>query len=93
MASPLRPILLYGEFMSPNPQYDLTLVIAFMFVLELIDFRKIRIILEELDIPYQNELVKFNEAKSESYLKLNVNGRLPTIHDPNTDITLWEVSR
>lgn len=58
---------------------------------ELTDVSKIRIILEELEIPYQDELVKFSEVKSESYLKLNVNGRLPTIHDPNTGITLWEV--
>ncbi|KAF2163625.1 hypothetical protein M409DRAFT_68514 [Zasmidium cellare ATCC 36951] len=54
--------------------------------------QKIRIMLEELGLPYRNELIKFNEVKAESYTKLNVNGRLPTIYDPNTGLTLWETA-
>ena len=48
--------------------------------------------LDELDLPYRNEVIKFGEVKAESYTKLNPNGRMPTIYDPNTDITLWEAS-
>ncbi|KAK4500967.1 hypothetical protein PRZ48_006773 [Zasmidium cellare] len=55
-----------------------------------VDVSKIRIILEELGVPYRNEYIVFQEVKAESYTKLNPNGRLPTIHDPNTGITLWE---
>lgn len=49
-------------------------------------------ILEELEIPHQINLLEFNEAKEPQYLELNPNGRLPTIEDPNTGITIWEVS-
>jgi glutathione S-transferase len=30
------------------------------------------------------------EIKQEPYIQLNPNGRVPTIEDPNTGITLWE---
>lgn len=49
-------------------------------------------ILEELGIPYEVELLEFNEAKEASYLEINPNGRLPAIEDPNTGLTIWEVS-
>jgi hypothetical protein len=48
-------------------------------------------ILEELELPHQVNLLEFNETKDPRYLKLNPNGRLPTIEDPNTGITIWEV--
>jgi hypothetical protein len=48
-------------------------------------------ILEELGVPYVQHIVEFSDVKKESYTKLNPNGRLPTIKDPNTGITLWEV--
>ncbi|KAL6405484.1 glutathione S-transferase [Ilyonectria robusta] len=35
-------------------------------------------------------MLEFSEVKNESYLKINPNGRLPAIKDPNTGITLWE---
>lgn len=54
--------------------------------------RKVVTILEELKLPYTMKTVEFTEVKSEEYVKLNPNGRLPTIIDPNTGITLWEVS-
>lgn len=53
---------------------------------------KVRIVLEELEIPYTNELLSFAELKKEPYVSINPNGRVPAIQDPNTGITLWEVS-
>ncbi|KAF7185703.1 Glutathione S-transferase-like protein tpcF [Pseudocercospora fuligena] len=50
----------------------------------------ILIILEELQIPYELEEIPFAEIKQEPYISLNPNGRVPTIEDPNTGITLWE---
>jgi glutathione S-transferase len=50
------------------------------------------IILEELKLPYTIRQLEFSQVKEEHYVKLNPNGRLPTINDPNTGITLWEVS-
>jgi glutathione S-transferase len=49
-------------------------------------------VLEELELPYIIHQLEFSDVKKESYVKLNPNGRLPTIKDPNTDIILWEVS-
>ncbi|OQV10201.1 Glutathione S-transferase, domain-containing protein [Cladophialophora immunda] len=51
---------------------------------------KIRIILDELDIPYDWRIVEITDVKSETFTKINVNGRVPAIVDPNTGITLWE---
>ncbi|ETS77987.1 hypothetical protein PFICI_10049 [Pestalotiopsis fici W106-1] len=51
---------------------------------------KVVLILEELKLPYIIKTLEFTEVKSEEYVKLNPNGRLPTIVDPNTGITLWE---
>jgi len=48
-------------------------------------------VLEELKIPYSIRFLEFSEAKEESFTKINPNGRLPAIKDPNTGITLWEV--
>jgi glutathione S-transferase len=51
---------------------------------------KIAIILKELNLPTEVIHVPFEDVKKPEYLALNPNGRLPTIHDPNTGITLWE---
>ena len=53
---------------------------------------KVCIILEALKLPYKINLLEFSEVKQESYIKLNPNGRLPTLQDPNTGVTLFEVS-
>lgn len=53
---------------------------------------KVCIILEALKLPYKTNLLEFSEVKQESYIKLNPNGRLPTLQDPNTGVTLFEVS-
>lgn len=54
-------------------------------------YRKVCMILEELKLPYTIHELEFSQVKEEHYVKLNPNGRLPTIKDPNTGITLWEV--
>lgn len=51
---------------------------------------KVRMILEELDVPFDFKLIEFDEMKQEAFLKLNPNGRVPAIEDPNTGLTLWE---
>ena len=51
---------------------------------------KVVILLEELGIPYKTTVVPYGDVKKPDYVKVNPNGRLPAIHDPNTDITLWE---
>ena len=53
---------------------------------------KVCIVLETLKLPYTTHLLEFSEVKHDSYLKLNPNGRLPTLKDPNTNVTFWEVS-
>ncbi|KAK9771316.1 putative Glutathione S-transferase [Seiridium cardinale] len=51
---------------------------------------KVVMILEELGLPYNHIFIAMSAVKQEPYTKLNPNGRLPTIEDPNTGITLWE---
>ena len=54
---------------------------------------KVVIILEELKLPYESEYVDFSKIKQEPYISINPNGRVPSIEDPNTGITLWEVGQ
>ncbi|KAK0644249.1 glutathione S-transferase [Cercophora newfieldiana] len=51
---------------------------------------KVQILLEELGLPYEAIDVPWEDIKKPAYLAINPNGRLPSIQDPNTDITLWE---
>ncbi|CAG8893225.1 unnamed protein product [Penicillium egyptiacum] len=51
---------------------------------------KVAIMFEELNIPYETRHIDFSEVKKEPYVKLNPNGRLPTIDDPNTGLQIWE---
>ncbi|KAE8148681.1 glutathione S-transferase [Aspergillus avenaceus] len=51
---------------------------------------KVLILLHELNLPYTVNSVEFSDVKNPQYLAANPNGRLPTIYDPNTGITLWE---
>ncbi|KAL2060942.1 hypothetical protein VTL71DRAFT_8994 [Oculimacula yallundae] len=51
---------------------------------------KVAIILEELKIPYDQKLMDMGDMKKPPFEKINVNGRVPAIEDPNTGITLWE---
>ncbi|KAF1940880.1 glutathione S-transferase [Clathrospora elynae] len=47
-------------------------------------------IIEELELPYELESFSFQVVKQKPYTDINPNGRVPAIHDPNTDLTLWE---
>ena len=51
---------------------------------------KVAIVLKELELSYEYRLVDFSEVKQEAYVKINPNGRLPALVDPNTNITIWE---
>ncbi|KAI9790209.1 MAG: glutathione S- transferase, nitrogen catabolite repression regulator [Piccolia ochrophora] len=51
---------------------------------------KVTVVLEELALPYENRWVDFADIKKPAYEKININGRVPAIEDPNTGITLWE---
>ncbi|KAE8448163.1 hypothetical protein EG329_009767 [Mollisiaceae sp. DMI_Dod_QoI] len=51
---------------------------------------KASMILYALSIPHEAIYVPFGDIKGPEYLKVNPNGRLPTLEDPNTGIKLWE---
>ncbi|KAJ4294131.1 glutathione S- transferase, nitrogen catabolite repression regulator [Kalmusia sp. IMI 367209] len=51
---------------------------------------KVCMVLEELGLPYTIHYRELSEVKNEDYLKINPNGRLPAIKDPNSGLTLWE---
>lgn len=51
---------------------------------------KVAIILEELGIPYETKFEDMSTLKKEPFVKVNPNGRVPAIEDPNTGVTLWE---
>jgi glutathione S-transferase len=52
--------------------------------------QKVAILLHELNLPYDRINTPISEVKNPEYLAVNPNGRLPSIHDPNTGLTLWE---
>ncbi|KAL2261357.1 hypothetical protein VTK26DRAFT_4333 [Humicola hyalothermophila] len=51
---------------------------------------KTLVFLIELNLPYEIVHVPFSDVRKPDYIAINPNGRLPAIHDPNTDLTLWE---
>ncbi|KAH8903017.1 glutathione S-transferase [Coniochaeta sp. PMI_546] len=51
---------------------------------------KVAIILEELRLPWSPVRVKETEIKTEPFISLNPNGKVPVLTDPNTGIVLWE---
>lgn len=51
---------------------------------------KVAIILEQLSIPYETEFMDMSVLHQKPFENINPNGRVPAIHDPNTNVTLWE---
>lgn len=51
---------------------------------------KVAFALDELQLPYTLTIIPIADAKKEPYVSICVNGRTPTLEDPNTGITLWE---
>lgn len=74
--SDLKPLKLHAHATGPNPI-------------------KIAIALEFLHLPYDVKMWDFgNDAqkgvKGTAFLKINENGRVPAIEDPNTGVLSWE---
>jgi len=75
-AANLKPMHLYSHASGPNP-------------------KKVQILLHALNIPYKTTYLEFgdgeNGVKGSSFLKVNPNGRVPAIVDPNEDdLVVWE---
>lgn len=70
-----KPLVLHAHASGPNPY-------------------KVAMVLETLEIPYEVKLWNFSDAnngvKGPVYTKINPNGRVPSIEDPNTGVTAWE---
>jgi glutathione S-transferase len=71
----IKPLTLHAHASGPNPY-------------------KAAMVLETLKLPYNVKLWDFSDAdtgvKGAVYTKLNPNGRVPTIEDPNTGVVAWE---
>jgi glutathione S-transferase len=74
-SSSLKPLILHAHSTGPNPY-------------------KVAIALEILSLPYTVKLWDFGDApngvKSSTFTKINPNGRVPALEDPNTGVTSWE---
>lgn len=86
----MQAIKIWGHWGGPNPWYVCGMPDTCAI---LISSRKVRMVLEELGLPFDWKVLELDQAKSEAYVALNPNGRLPTIEDPNTGIILWEVGK
>lgn len=51
---------------------------------------KVAILMNELHLHHEIVPISFPDLKKPEYLAINPNGRMPSIQDPNTDLTLWE---
>lgn len=51
---------------------------------------KVAAVLEELNLPYETKFLQFPEMKQDPFEKINPNGRVPAIEDPNTGLNLFE---
>lgn len=52
---------------------------------------KVAIIMNALNVPYDNKIMDFPDLKKEPFESVNPNGRVPAIEDPNTGVSMWEV--
>ncbi|KAL8824444.1 MAG: hypothetical protein Q9191_005054 [Dirinaria sp. TL-2023a] len=71
-----QPLVLHAHSSGPNPI-------------------KIAIALEFLGVPYKTKLWEFGNdpergVKGAAFLKINENGRVPALEDPNTGVLSWE---
>jgi glutathione S-transferase len=48
------------------------------------------IILEELSLPYNITWISYADVKTEPFISLNPNCRIPAFKDPNTGVILFE---
>lgn len=76
-AADLKPMTIYCHAGGPNP-------------------KKVLILLEVLKIPYTIKMKEFgdgaNGVKNPDFVKINPNGRVPALIDPNQgDLIIWEV--
>ncbi|KGO78189.1 Glutathione S-transferase/chloride channel, C-terminal [Penicillium italicum] len=76
MAAHIKPLVLHAHATGPNPV-------------------KIAIALEALHIPFEVKQWDFSDnpktgVKGAEFLKVNENGRVPAIEDPNTGVVAWE---
>lgn len=75
MSSDIKPLTLHAHGTGPNPY-------------------KIACALELLNVPYEVKLWQFGDApngvKGPNFLKINENGRVPALEDPNTGVVSWE---
>jgi glutathione S-transferase len=51
---------------------------------------KVAILLDELSLPYETTFTPYANLKAPEFEKVNPNGRVPALEDPNTGITIWE---
>lgn len=75
MSANIKPLILHAHGTGPNPY-------------------KIALALEYLDLPYDIKLWQFGDApngvKGAEFTKINENGRVPALEDPNTGVVSWE---
>lgn len=76
MTQSLTPLLLHAHSQGPNPI-------------------KVAIALEYLKVPYEVQLWEGGDdpekgVKGIRFLKINENGRVPALEDPNTGVVSWE---
>ncbi|KAJ4991885.1 glutathione s-transferase [Stagonosporopsis vannaccii] len=76
MSSNVEPLVLHAHATGPNPI-------------------KIAIVLEYLSLPYNVKMWEFGVdaekgVKGAAFLKINENGRVPALEDPNTGVISWE---
>ena len=76
MAAHIKPLILHAHSSGPNPI-------------------KVAIALESLNIPFTVKCWDFSDnpntgVKGATFLKINENGRVPALEDPNTGVVSWE---